>query len=103
MELDKLDIDILYILYCENALTDISSLEVKKIMDITEMKTSYFTILRRINAKLITNDYISEGYKMGNSRTFYISQKGIEYLKENILCKNDIYEYIEEAEDLRNE
>lgn len=107
MELDKLDIDILYILYGENAFTDISSIDVKKIMATTEISTSYFTILRRINAKLKPNEYIFEGYKLGNTRTFYLSPKGIEYLKENILCKNDIYEYVEEdinnMEELRNE
>lgn len=98
MGLDKLDIEILYILYSQEAFTDISSLDIKKIAETTEINTSYFTILRRVNKKLKPNEYVLEGYKIGNTRTFYLSNKGIDYLKTNILCKEDIYEYIEEDE-----
>lgn len=100
MNLDKLDIEIMYILYHKEAFTDISSLDIKSIIAITEINTSYFTILRRINNKLKPSQYIYEGYKVGNSRTFYLSDKGIEYLKTNILCKEDIYEYVEEINEL---
>lgn len=104
MELDKLDIEILYILYCQEAFTDISSLDIKKITETTEIKTSYFTILRRVNKKLKPSEYVLEGYKVGNARTFYLSNKGIDYLKTNILCKEDIYEYVEEdEEEIENE
>lgn len=104
MGLDKLDIEILYILYSQEAFTDISSLDIKKIAETTEINTSYFTILRRVNKKLKPNEYVLEGYKIGNTRTFYLSNKGIDYLKINILCKEDIYEYIEEDEgEIENE
>ncbi|HJG95824.1 hypothetical protein [Paraclostridium bifermentans] len=104
MGLDKLDIEILYILYSQEAFTDISSLDIKKIAETTEINTSYFTILRRVNKKLKPNEYVLEGYKIGNTRTFYLSNKGIDYLKTNILCKEDIYEYIEEDEgEIENE
>ena len=104
MGLDKWDIEILYILYSQEAFTDISSLDIKKIAETTEINTSYFTILRRVNKKLKPNEYVLEGYKIGNTRTFYLSNKGIDYLKTNILCKEDIYEYIEEDEgEIENE
>lgn len=104
MGLDKLDIEILYILYSQEAFTDISSLDIKKIAETTEINTSYFTIFRRVNKKLKPNEYVLEGYKIGNTRTFYLSNKGIDYLKTNILCKEDIYEYIEEDEgEIENE
>lgn len=102
--LDKLDVEILYILYQNQIFTDLSSWNIKEIQEFNNIELSYFSILRRINKKLVEMGYVLEGYKVGNTRTFYLSQKGIDYLKDNILCKSEIYEYVEEyEEELENE
>ena len=95
LTLDKVDIEIMYSLFVNDAVSPMKGFAIKDIMAKTSLKTSYFTILRRINEKLKTNGYVLDGYKVGNSKSFYLSDKAISYLNENILSKEDVYEYVE--------
>lgn len=85
MNIDKVDIEILYMLYSQKKISPMKSFSVKNIIDNTNLNLSYHSILRRVSKKLIPSGYLFEGYKDGNSKNYYLSNKGIEYLKENII------------------
>lgn len=103
MDIDKVDIEILYVIFINEGVSPMKSLEIKTIIDKTDLKSSYFTINRRINKKLLVNGYLLEGYKVGNSRSYYLSPLALDYLRENILDKEDIYDYVEDVCDYEEE
>ena len=105
LEIDKVDIEILYMLFVQEVFSPMNSFTLKKIIENTDLKLSYYSIHRRINKKLIPIGYILEGYKDGNAKSFYLSELAIKYLKENILEKEDVYvleEYEDEDENSEN-
>ena len=96
MDIDKIDIEILYVMLVNNAITPMSSFSIKKLLENFELSLSYHTILRRINTKLIPNGYLAEGLKNGNSKSFYLTEFAIKFMKENVFEKENPYEIIEE-------
>lgn len=105
MVLDKYDIELLYALFVNRKISPIESFKIQDIIDNTELKSSYYTYVRRIQSKLMQMGYVNEGIKESRAKTYYISSEGIKYLQENILDKEDVYEYIElnDEEDIDNE
>ncbi|NFH01620.1 hypothetical protein FC831_15360 [Clostridium botulinum] len=96
LNLDKLDLKIIYILLIENKLSPLQSLKVNELMDLVNMNVSYVTFNRRIVSKLIPLEYVIEGYREGHSKTYYLSEKGKKYFENNILSKEkDAFEIIE--------
>ena len=89
--IDKMNIELMYCLYVNNKTNRMDSFKVKDIMNNTELKSSYCTYFSRIK-KLQQEGYVAEGVKDGNAACYYISEKGIKYLKENVLDKDYIYE-----------
>lgn len=96
IDIDKVDIEILYMLFVQKVYSPMNSFSVKKIIENTHLNLSYYSILRRINKKLIPIGYLLEGYKDGNAKSFYLSELAIKYLKENILEKEDVYDILED-------
>lgn len=96
LNLDKLDLKIIYVLLIENKLSPLQSLKVNELMDLVNMNVSYVTFNRRIVSKLIPLEYIKEGYKEGHSKTYYLSEQGKEYFENNVLSEEkDAFEIIE--------
>lgn len=95
LELDKVDIEIMYVLFVNNVCSPMNGFSMNDIMDNVELKLSYYSILRRINNKLIALGYVLNGYKNGNSKSFYLSKEGIDYVKNEILTKEDVFEWVE--------
>lgn len=98
LEIDKVDIEILYMLFVQRAVSPMNSFSIKKIIENTDLKLSYYSILRRVNKKLIPIGYLLEGYKDGNSKSFYLSELATKYLKENIIEREDVYDVLEYSE-----
>lgn len=98
MELDKIDIEILYVMLTNESISAMQSFDIKSIIKNTDLKLSYHTIFRRISKKLIPLGYLLEGYKVSNARTFYLSESAIEYLKVNILEKENVFDLEETLE-----
>lgn len=92
IELDKFDIEILYVLFVNDKNSPLESFKIKDIIENTELSSSYYTFVNRIQKKLMILEYIKEGYKDGNAKCFYITELGIQYLNENVLSKENIYE-----------
>lgn len=90
-------------MFVNKASTPMSSISMKRLQDNFEISLSYFTLLRRIKKKLIPAGYVLEGLKNGNSKSFYLTEEAIKYIKENIFDKKntlDLYEeVIEEYDD----
>lgn len=102
MEIDKVDIEILYMLFVQNATSPMNSFSINKIIENTDLKLSYYSFLRRINKKLVPLGYLLPGYKDGNAKTHYLSESAIAYLKENIIEREDVFdveEYVDEIVD----
>ena len=96
MDIDKIDIEIIYVLFVNKALTPMSSLSMKRLLDNFQLPLSYNTILRRINTKLIPNGYLAEGLKNGNSKSFYLTEFAINFMKENVFDKESVFDIVEE-------
>jgi len=95
---DKIDIIILYYLYTNKKLSNFNSSQLKPIIkhfenSSQEQTPAYTTLLRRINI-LLEKELISLGYKVKNSNTYYLSEKGKVFIEENIVKKEDIFDYI---------
>ena len=99
MDIDKIDIEIMYVMFLNKAVTPMSSLSMKRLLENFELSLSYHTILRRINTKLIPNGYLLEGLKNGNSKSFYLTESAIKFMKENVLDKESVFEEVEEIVD----
>lgn len=81
INIDKVDIEILYIVLANTCTTTISSMTIQDITDAMELnRKSYHTYSKRIKEKLIPLGYIDEGLMDSRSRTYYITKKGIEFL-----------------------
>lgn len=87
IKLDKFDVEVLYCLFVNKKRSPIESFQISEIISNTELNSSYYTFRRRINDKLLKQDLISEGFNVGKSKTYYLNNKGFEFLKENILDK----------------
>lgn len=95
-----IDIEILYTLLSNEATSALGSISVKKIIEKSQIPISYHSFLRRIRQKLLPASYLVEGYKIGNTKTFYLSESAIEYLKTNVLKDTeDIFELVEISKD----
>lgn len=55
-----------------------ASLTIKQLMRITEMSLSK---IRSVKDNFILMNFIAEGSKDGNSKTYYITQQGVEHFK----------------------
>lgn len=100
---DKIDIIILYYLYTNKKLSNFNSSQLKPILkhfenDSPEQTPAYTTLLRRINI-LVEKELLSLGYKVKNSNTYYLTETGKTFIEENIVKKEDIFDYISVDED----
>ena len=93
--LDKLDIEILYVLCTNKQFSSLSSFKIKDIINHIESSFAYYTFVNRIK-KLVNSGYIANGFKDGNANTYYLTSKGIKFLEDNVFNKEDIYEDEEE-------
>jgi DNA-binding Lrp family transcriptional regulator len=108
-DVDKIDIGILSIMETLNKTSPLFSIQIKDIMEKLKFKydVSYPTVIRRLQ-NLIKKEYVGEGYKLGNSRNFYLSNKGISLIQD-IKEKEDVYIEIVDntennnGEELKNE
>jgi hypothetical protein len=91
IEIDKFDIEILYVLFVNDKTTPLESFKIKEIIQNTDSDLSYYTYVTRVQKKMMSLNYIKEGYKDGNAKCFYITDFGIKYLKDNILNTENIY------------
>ena len=91
-EIDKFDIEILYVLFVNDKTSQLESFKIRDIIENTELCSSYYTYVNRIQKKMIPLGYVKEGYKDGNAKCFYISDSGIQYLNDNILKGENDYE-----------
>lgn len=102
MDLDRLDVELLYLLYLEGKISPIQSFRIVDIMEKTQVKSAYNTFVRRIQEKLIPTNLIAIGYKIRNAKTYYLTELGIEYLNKNVLAtekEERLYEYYDEKGD----
>lgn len=82
MDVDRVDINILYFLYTNNKVSTFYSSQISEIQDYFSAgnhKLAYYTIVRRIQ-KLIEKKYVAEGFKNRNAKTYFILQKGIDFI-----------------------
>lgn len=83
--LDKVDFEMLYTLYEDERVNSICSYRIKDICDAMQPSTlSYHTYSKRLKNKLIPLGYVNEGIRDSRSRTYYITSKGIDVVKNQI-------------------
>lgn len=75
---NKKDYVILETLIERNCTTPVASLTIKQLMKITDMSLSK---VRSVKDNFIMMEFIQEGSKDGNNKTFYVTDKGIEHYK----------------------
>lgn len=104
LDIDKIDIEILFHLYNEKALTPLSSMQIKSIVKHFEESSpiSYTTAVRRMQS-LITKEYIQEGYKLKRAKTYFLSLKGKDFIEINIINAEEAYMNIDDVEENNNE
>ncbi|WP_297419667.1 hypothetical protein [Clostridium sp.] len=91
LSIDKVDINILYLLYINKNVSPLYSVQLSEIEEYIERTLSYSSVVRR-TLKLLELGYLIEGYKVRRAQTFYLSEKGISFINENIISKeNNIY------------
>lgn len=95
---DKIDIIILYYLYTNRKLSSFNSSQLKPIIkhfeeESQEQTPAYTTLLRRITI-LAEKELVALGYKVKNSNTYYLTEKGRTFIEDNIIKKEDIFDYI---------
>lgn len=88
LDIDKVDIEILFILYSEDKVSPLYSIQVKDVISKFSYEISYYTIVRRFQ-KLIEKGYSSEGYKCRNAKAYYLSDKGACFIKDEIIDKEN--------------
>lgn len=89
INLDKVDIEIMYCLYRNEKNNSLKSFKTSQIIQETNFELTYYTYKNRIN-KLIEIGFVKEGIKDIKAKTFFITQNGIDYLENNILSNMDI-------------
>lgn len=97
-QLDKLDIEILFLLYRSEKNNQLNSCKIKDLIDIKDScvsKVSYYTVVRRIG-KLVECGFVDIGYKVSNAKTYFINEVGIDYINTEILSCDNAYEDIDE-------
>lgn len=82
--IDRFDIEIMYNLYDNSMISPLASLKIKDIISKCEDKSTYYTYVNRVK-KLIGLKMIKEGFKSGNAKCYYITEKGINYLEQKVL------------------
>jgi predicted transcriptional regulator len=99
MDVDKIDIAIMGILIDQDKTSPLFSIQIKEMMEKLKFKydVSYPTVIRRLQ-KLIEKEYLAEGYKLGNSRNFYLAIKGVNFMQEMREKENIYIEIVEEIE-----
>lgn len=85
MEMNKIQLIILSIMQKMNATNQVSSISIANIQESIQSIKSYSTFYRCINS-LYTNGFIKRGIKDGKFNTYYITELGIEKLKEVVQC-----------------
>lgn len=91
--IDKKDIDILYYLITNNRIDSLYSAKITDIYNYFKIPISYYTISRRIK-KLIEKEYIKKGYRVSNADTYYLSQKAIDFMNENVLNRESVHKKV---------
>lgn len=79
MELNRLDYVILKLLKKQNCISYFESMTLQEIMEVTQ--TSRPATYRKM-MKLIKNGYVLKGCKSTNADTFYLQDKGIEFIEK---------------------
>ena len=82
MNLTKIDIEILHVLYSYDMISDMKSYRVADILDILEYKPAYYTVSKHLSKILIPAGYVAEGMRDSRANTYYITNAGIQYLIE---------------------
>lgn len=109
IDVDKVDIALMGIMADLDKTSPLFSIHIKELMEKLKFKypISYPTTIRRLQ-KLMEKEYVLEGYKLGNTRNFYLSERGRVFMNE-IQEKEDVYiaiantENNDELEELENE
>jgi predicted transcriptional regulator len=103
IDVDKVDIGIMSIMETLDKTSPLFSIHIKELMEKLKFKypISYPTTIRRLQ-KLMEKEYVLEGYKLGNTRNFYLSEKGKLFMKE-IQEKEDVYIAIASNNENNNE
>jgi hypothetical protein len=83
IDVDKVDIEILSMLYTLDKLSPLYSCRVVDVVDKFSYPISYYTIVRRFQ-KLMEKQYVCEGYKLRNAKTYFLNQKGYDFVKVEI-------------------
>lgn len=89
INLDKVDIEIMYCLYRNDKNNSLKSFKTSQIIQETNFKLTYYTYKNRIN-KLINIGFVKEGIKDIKAKTFFITSDGASYLENNVLSNMDI-------------
>lgn len=77
--MNKNDCKLLYTLYEEGCINSFISITATKLSEITEFGG---TKVRKSLNEFIEEGYVCEGLKKSQARTFYITRKGINFLKD---------------------
>lgn len=77
--MNKNDCKLLYTLYIEDCVDAFQSITASNLCEITEFGG---TKVRKTLNEFIEKGYVAEGLKKSQARTFYITERGISYLKE---------------------
>jgi len=81
LKIDKVDIEILAVLYGMESTSPLCSLQIKIIKEKCKNAISYYTVVRRVQA-LVNSGIIKEGYKCRNAKTYFLSEKGINFIED---------------------
>ena len=85
MEVNRIQLIILSIMQKMNATNQVTSISIANIQESIQAIKSYSTLYRCMNL-LYESGWINYGVKDGKFKTYYITQKGINKLKEMIKC-----------------
>lgn len=86
VDIDRIDISILYKLYEEDIMSPLCSWQIKDFINKTKINLSYNTILRRVT-KLCDKEFLLYGYKEKKANTYYLSPKGTNFIINEIIEK----------------
>lgn len=103
IDVDKVDIALMGIMADLDKTSPLFSIHIKELMEKLKFKypISYPTAIRRLQ-KLMEKEYVLEGYRLGNTRNFYLSEKGKMFMKD-IQEKEDVYIELDEINENNNE
>lgn len=93
---NKKDYQILNELIINKCVNSMCSLTIEQLMGLTGFSA---TKVRTVVKSFLILDYIKEGSKDGNCKTYYITEEGVEHYKvQHGLTDQDIQEMIEEED-----